>query len=103
MPSRQLSERRDQHSLFNVVKREAGKPELIRSLTQCCCGVNVTAEIQSFAAIHGLFRFVAEPELTQPEGWVLGQSTGIQPAVMVATDQKHVGIQSVVQVLEISQ
>ena len=101
MPSRQLSERRDQHSLFNMVKGEAGKPESIRPLTQGCCGVNVAAEIQAFKAIHGQFRFMAEPEVSQPEGWVLRQSSWIQPAVMVATDQQHVGIQSVVQVPEI--
>ncbi len=102
MPSRQLSERRHEHSLFDMVIGEAGKPESVGAPAQGCCGVNVSAEIQAFNPINGVFRFMAQPETTNSAGWVLGQSPQLNTAVMVAADQHHLRMQPPVQVSEIS-
>ena len=64
--------------------------------------MNMSAEIQSCKPVAGSFRFVAEPKVSKPEGRMLGKSSGMQVAVMVATDQKHFGIQSLVQISQIS-
>ena len=102
MASRQLSERRNEHSLFNAVEGEAGESESVRPLAQGCCGVDVSAEIQAIVPIDGLFRFMAQPEATNSAGRVLGQSPQMNTAVMVAADQHHLRMQPPVQVSEIS-
>ena len=101
MPSRQLSERRHEHSLFDMVIGEARKPESVGAPAQGCCGVNVSAEIQAFNPINGVFRFMAQPETAKSAGWMLRQGPQMQTAVMIAADQKHFGIQPAVQVAEI--
>ena len=102
VPSRQLSERRDEQSLFNGVVSEAGKPEPIGALAQGCCGMNMPTEIQTFPSVHGRLWFMAEPQLSQPESRVLGKRLLMQAAVVVATDQQHLRVQSLMQVFEVS-
>ena len=102
VPSRQLSERRDEQSLFNGVVSEAGKSEPFWALAQRCCGMNMPTEIQTFTSVHGRLWFMTEPQLSQPESRVLGKRLLMQAAVMVATDQQHLSVQSLMQVFEVS-
>ena len=101
MPSRQLSERRDEQSLFNAVISKARKPESIGALAQGGCGMNMPTQIQAFTSIHGGLWFMTEPEVTQSESRMLGKKLLIQAAVVVATDQQQLSVQSLMQVFEI--
>ena len=101
VPSRQLTEGRNQHSAYAGVVGETGKPEPIRSLTECGRRVDVTTEIQPFTTIRRCFRFMTEPEISQAKTGSLGHPRQMQTTIVISANEKNVSVQPLVKPVEI--
>ena len=80
---------------------EAGQSQAIGPLADRGDGVNVAAEIQPWLAVARRFRFMAQPKASKPEGALLTAFAARQAPVMVPTHQHNVGVQALIERLQI--
>ncbi len=89
MPSRQLSEGRNQHSLLVFVVGETRKSQAISTLAQGCRWMNMAANIEQVCRSWAVFRLVAQPETAQTEGRFSRKHRHSKIPVVIASNQEN--------------
>ena len=84
--SRQLSEGRNNKTGGFGVIGKTGQTQAVHSTLQTCHRMKMAADID-FSRLRRSFRCMAQPELTEGLGWMLGQTADPAATVMIPSDE----------------